>query len=140
MTEEKAVRVTIDGSSQDEGGVENVQLATHGHLKEDDDGFVLYYEETAPESAVSGSTTLDCRMARVSMKREGEVLTTLVFQKNGHFLSTYSTPYGDLALKLYTQDVCYEQEQANGQIQLDYRLDVNGYATNHKLTIRFAPQ
>ncbi|HML47405.1 MAG TPA: DUF1934 domain-containing protein, partial [Clostridia bacterium] len=89
MSIQKAVRVTIEGTAHDDGGVENVQLATQGRLNPDENGFVLSYEETAPESATPGTTTLDCHMQRVSMKREGEVLTTLVFQKNGHFLSTY---------------------------------------------------
>ena len=140
MSTEKAVRVTIEGTAHDDGGIENVQLATQGRLNSDAEGFVLSYEETAPDSAVSGTTTLDCHMQRVSMKREGEVLTTLVFQKNGHFLSTYTTPYGDLALQLYTQDVQYEQNEAGGRIWLNYRLDVNGHITTHKLAIQFAPQ
>ena len=67
-----------------------------------------------------------------------EVLTTLVFQKNGHFLSTYSTPYGDLALQLYTQEVQYERNEAGGRIWLNYRLDVNGHITTHKLAIQFS--
>ena len=77
---------------------------------------------------------------RAVMERTGDFSTTMVFEKGRRFDGAYRTPWGELAMGIYTVQVnaSFGEEQAS--LRLVYQVDIQGrFTAMHDLTLRLAP-
>lgn len=127
-------RAMEDGEETD-----SIKLMTTGTLRKKDDGYLLDYEETDPESGSRQQILLTMKGGRVAMQRKGDYGTTMVFEKDRRFEGFYRTPYGDLRMGVYATRVYWKVEKGQGVVELQYQLDMQGHISAvHDLSLRFA--
>ena len=76
----------------------------------------------------------------VTMNREGEFTTSMIFSQGNRYEGSYNTPYGSLEMGVFPTQVKYNVDDARGEVVLKYQLDIQGqYASMREMRIRFAP-
>jgi len=136
----KPVLLSVTGTAQNVGQPDDaVHLITTGYLSGEKDAWRLRYSETQPDSTKGNRVLLSMADGVVTMQREGEYGTSMVFEKGRRFEGVYNTPYGALDMGVYATQVRYQVDGAHGEVMLKYQLDLQGqYAAMHELRICFA--
>ncbi len=140
----KKVLLSVVGVVQDVGSEEasdEMRLVTTGELSGEDDSWNLRYIETQPDTAESHNVTFTMKDGVVTMSREGEYRTSMIFSQGNRFEGSYVTPYGALEMGVYPTQVKYKvDENDKGEVLLKYQLDIQGqFASMREMRIRFAP-
>jgi len=118
---------------------DGLQLLTSGELITLSDGYLILYEEIINESAAPTRVELSLKEDIVTMMRQGEFETNLVFRKGRRYESQYVTPYGLIDLAIYCTKMRYEMNDQGGFLHLQYQLDLNGqFEAMHEMDMRFA--
>ena len=116
-----------------------VKLFTTGYLSGESGCWRLKYTETDPETSQRSHITLKMEKNSVSMSRDGQEKTLMEFTPGRRFEGMYQTPYGDMSIGVFPNLVSYRLEEKKGEIDLSYRLDIQGqYTGDRELHIRFA--
>lgn len=149
MAENTQIRglVAIRITSNDERGeqLEDMRMMCPGTLTiQKEDTYLLHYTETMQDEDTGASISAEVRLriqpGHVIMMRSGAYGTTMVFTRGQHFDGTYHTPYGDMAMALYTTRLLTSMDPAHTRIVLDYQLDLNGgFGTMRHMQIDFGP-
>ena len=136
----KNVIMTVVGCVKNEGLPEDVvKLFTTGYLSGEDDCWKLKYTETDPETSERSHVTLQMEKNSVSMSRDGFGRTLMQFTPGRRFEGMYQTPFGDMSIGIFPNQVSYRVDSEKGEIDLSYRLDIQGqYSGERELHIRFA--
>ena len=140
----KKVLLSVVGVVQDVGAEEasdEMRQVTTGELSGEDDSWKLRYIETQPETAETSEVTFTMKDGVVTMSREGEYHTSMIFSQGSRFEGSYVTPYGALEMGVYPTQVKYNvDENDKGEVLLKYQLDIQGqFASMREMRIRFAP-
>ena len=139
----KKVVLSVTGVVQDVGSEEStdeMRLVTMGELTGEDDSFRLTYTETQPDTAETHNITFTMEDGVVTMSREGDYHTSMIFSQGNRFEGSYNTPYGALEMGVFPTQVKYTVDNARGEVLLKYQLDIQGqYASMREMRIRFAP-
>lgn len=140
----KKVLLSVVGVVQDVGSEEasdEMRLVTTGELSGKDDSWNLRYIETQPDTAETHKVTFTMKDGVVTMSREGEYRTSMIFSQGNRFEGSYVTPYGALEMGVYPTQVKYKvDENDKGEVLLKYQLDIQGqFASMREMRIRFAP-
>ena len=107
-----------------------MRLRCNGQMRPTTGGCMLRYREVQTEEG-TGETlvqdiVLNIQPDRVTMTRMGDYGTTLVFVRERRFEGAYHTPFGDLALALYTTQLDVKMGPEGGSVHLEYQLDMQG--------------
>lgn len=139
----KKVLLSVVGVVQDVGAEEasdEMRLVTTGELSGQEDSWKLRYIETQPDTAETHQVTFTMQNGVVTMSREGEYRTSMIFSQGNRFEGNYETPYGALEMGVYPTQVKYKVDEAKGEVLLKYQLDIQGqFASMREMRIRFAP-
>ena len=139
----KKVVLSVTGVVQDVGSEEStdeMRLVTTGELTGEDDSFRLTYTETQSDTAETHNITFTMEDGVVTMSREGDYHTSMIFSQGNRFEGSYNTPYGALEMGVFPTQVKYTVDNARGEVLLKYQLDIQGqYASMREMRIRFAP-
>ncbi len=139
---EKEVLISVSGS--DAAGGEIV-LTTVGTLAELPDGWLVSYDEIHPDDLASTSTTMECRTDGVTVLREGDVVSTIVYRKGETFVGDYQTALGAFELRVFTTEVHVKRRGNMGHIHLGYQISLSsgmspgGEMAMRWLDVRFRP-
>ncbi len=142
VTNEKEVLVSVSGT--DAAGGEIV-LTTLGTLAELPDGWSVCYDEIHPDDLASTSTTMECREDGVTVLREGDVVSTIVYRKGEIFLGDYQTSLGAFELRVFTTEIAVKRRGSMGHIHLGYQISLSsemspeGEMAMRWLDVRFRP-
>jgi len=141
----KKVLLSVVGVVQDVGSDEasdEMRLVTTGELSGEEDSWDLRYIETQPDTAETHKVTFTMKNGVVTMSREGEYRTSMIFSQGNRFEGSYETPYGALDMGVYPTQVKYKVDENNkGEVLLKYQLDIQGqFASMREMRIRFAPR
>ena len=136
----KNVIMTVVGCVRNNGLPDDViKLFTTGYLSGENDSWNLRYTETDPETSERSRVTLKMEGKSISMSRDGMGKTLMQFTPGKRFEGVYQTPYGDMNIGVFPSEVSYHIGKDQGEIDLAYRLDVQGQHTgDRELHIRFA--
>ena len=63
---------------------------------------------------------------RVEISKKGAITTIMEFIQDKKTVSCYNTPYGGLAMSIYTSMLDIERDEDKINIALEYTMDVNG--------------
>ena len=130
--------LTASSSADGEPGG-GLQLLTSGELTTLPDGFLIRYEETIDETAAPTQVELSLKENSVTMHRQGEFETNLVFRKGQRYESQYATPFGAMDMAIFCTRVRHGMNEQGGFLHLQYQLDLNGhFAAMHEMDMRFA--
>lgn len=141
----KKVLLSVTGIVQDAGAEESadeMRLVTTGELSgsKEQNAWRLRYTETQPDTATTDRVTFTMQDGTVTMLREGEVNTSMIFRQGNRYEGSYNTPYGALEMGVFPTQVKYNVDDARGEVVLKYQLDIQGqYASMREMRIRFAP-
>ena len=132
------VLISIVGVQQLDGDSDTIELTTDGTLEPTADGYRLRYEET---SGLEGAmTTLHIAPGQVMLERSGSLTSLLVLEKGKRHLNSYETPYGNLMIGAYTDDLSVDLTEKGGRLGFRYTLDMNGSVTGrHDVRISVRP-
>lgn len=104
----KKVLLSVVGIAQDVGADEasdEMRLVTTGELSGKDDAWSLRYTETQPDTAETHKVTFTMQDGVVTMSREGDYRTSMIFSQGNRYESSYNTPYGALDMGIFPTQV-----------------------------------
>ncbi len=125
---EKQVLLSIRGQQTFEGVQEPevTELLTEGTLHMDENSNVtLVYQESELTGLEGTQTTIQVEPECVSILREGQVNSQMVFQEGRKHLSLYNTPFGALTMGVNTRKMKVDLDETGGSIEIDYSIEID---------------
>lgn len=137
----KEVLVSIAGLHTDMSEVENeeneaIEVLSPGTYFFKDNKHYVFFEEVA--EGISGVTKTQIRIRGeecVEVIKKGSLGMNMLFEKNKKNRAYYATPYGEINLGVYTNEIMVEETEENINVRIEYVLDVN-YEPVMERTIR----
>lgn len=125
---EKQVILSIRGQQTFDGAEEPevTELMTEGTLRMDENSNVtLVYQESELTGLEGTQTTIQVEPESVTVLRQGEVNSQMVFQQGRRHLSLYNTPYGALTMGVNTRRMKVDLDETGGSIEIDYAIEID---------------
>lgn len=117
-----------------ESSPDEVELVTSGTLKRDGaGGYVVSYAETELTGLEGTTTRLHVDGGRVTLLREGNVNSQMVFEEGRRHLSMYETPYGALSIGINTRRMRSTLGEAGGDLEIDYAIEIDNLIAGQNL-------
>lgn len=114
------------------------ELTTSGSLDFSEDGFTVVYHET-DEELKGCRTELKYSNGTIVMTRTGKYNTELIIEKERRHTCFYSTPYGELMMGVYTNNLFTDMNKNGGTLRFSYTIDFNNdLASENDLTVEVA--
>lgn len=118
----------------DNSDPEVIELITEGTLTPGGEGkYTLCYQESQLTGLEGTRTTIQVEPGCVTILREGEVNSQMVFEQGRVHLSMYNTPYGALAIGVNTRKMKVDLNRAGGDLEIDYALEVDHAVASENL-------
>lgn len=125
--DDKNVIISIKGkqSFEDAEG-EVVELVTEGRLGRGGEGeYTLSYRESQITGLGGTLTTFRVAPDCITLLREGEYNSQMVFQPGRRHFSLYETPYGALSIGVNTRRMRSSLGEHGGDIEIDYAIEID---------------
>ncbi len=117
-----------------ESSPDEVELVTSGTLKRDGaGGYIVSYAETELTGLEGTTTRLHVDGGRVTLLREGNVNSQMVFEEGRRHLSMYETPYGALSIGVNTRRMRSTLGDAGGDLEIDYAIEIDNLIAGQNL-------
>lgn len=130
------VLLTIKGSqAEDPGSI--VEFVTEGRLSKETDGYLIEYDESDLTGSDGVTTKILLENGSVTMSRDGETDSSMVFSKNGVFESSVSTPYGMMRMNILATNLKSDLSDKRGNVDLEYELKLGDTCSAGKLNLSF---
>ncbi|MDE6280452.1 MAG: DUF1934 domain-containing protein, partial [Oscillospiraceae bacterium] len=98
-----------------ESSPDEIELVTSGTLKRDGlGGFTVSYQESELTGLEGTTTKLHIHGGKVTLLREGNINSQMVFEEGRRHLSMYETPYGELSIGVNTRRMRSTRGEAGG--------------------------
>lgn len=121
----------------DENDTNNIDVMTDGILSYNDDEVKLSYDEFLVEDAsYKTSTTLSFNPNEkdiIYMKREGDVVSSCIFEKGKRYKFFYQFPFGLLELTIATKTLENTLSPDGGELKLAYTTELAGSVLNENI-------
>lgn len=117
----------------DEQEPDVMELITPGRLEQTEDGFTLSYQESELTGLEGTTKVFRIQGQQVTLVREGEVNSLMVFEEGQRHLSMYETPYGALSVGINTRRMKTDLSPSGGDIEIDYAIEVDHAVTGQNL-------
>jgi uncharacterized beta-barrel protein YwiB (DUF1934 family) len=128
--------LTIKGShSEDPGSI--VEFTTEGRLFKEIDGYLLEYDESDLTGSEGVTTKILLENGSVTLSRNGEIDTQMVFSKNSVYQSNVSTPFGMVKMNILALNVSSELSDNSGNVNLEYEMSMGDVSSAGKLNLSF---
>ena len=85
----------------------------------------LRYLETELTGMGSTTTVIQITGEEVTMMRQGEVYSQMVFRQGKRHLSHYRTPYGEMTIGVNARHVLVDMDENGGELELDYDIEMD---------------
>ena len=119
----------------------DISLTTEGDFAFSDGAYFIDYEESEITGLEGTKTSIEIGKDYISLQRNGTVNTHMLFMKNRKTSSYYNTPYGDMQIDIFTDNLNIDVNSNGGKINVDYFIDINNLPTgknNFEIQIREA--
>lgn len=117
--------ICIDGTLDQQGEQERIQLKTRGSFLRRGNSFFIAYEETEATGYAGCTTTVKVAAdeSRVAMLRFGPASSQLIIEKGVRHVCHYETGVGALTLGVAADEIRCQLTDAGGQAFFSYTLD-----------------
>ena len=125
---DKNVILSIRGQQtfDDNSDPEVIELVTEGTLTPHEGGnYTVRYQESELTGLEGTQTTIQVGGDSVTILREGQVNSQMVFEEGRRHLTMYNTPYGALSIGVNTRKMKVDLDETGGSIEIDYALEVD---------------
>ena len=133
MKKERVIRIKDLQTTPD--GSDGVEVTAMGYLKGTEDDYTLGYEEDFGDGMKSRTRITVKGQRSASIERRGDINSDIVVETGKRHSCRYSTPYGDLMIGVYAEDVFSAMSRRGGQLELNYTVDCNGSVIAQKQMI-----
>ncbi|HCO74921.1 MAG TPA: DUF1934 domain-containing protein [Clostridium sp.] len=117
MDKDAIIRVSsIQNNDEDDC----IEIVSPGSFFKEDDEYVATYEETELSGLGDTLTTFRIGENYFNLIREGDVNTNMEFKNGSSSSILYNTPHGGLSIKIKTNDVNIDINEAGGKVKVDY--------------------
>ena len=124
MKKERVIRIK-DLQTTPEGS-DGVEVTAMGYLKGTENDYTLGYEEDFGDGMKSRTRITVKGQRSASIERRGDINSDIVVETGKRHSCRYSTPYGDMMIGVYAEDVFSAMSRRGGQLELNYTVDCNG--------------
>ena len=127
--------ISIQGKqSFEDSGEETIELVTEGRLDEDGQaGYTLSYQESELTGLEGTTTVVQVDGGRVTLLREGNINSQMVFEEGERHLSMYETPYGSLSVGILTRRMRSTLGETGGDLEIDYAIEIDHLVAGQNL-------
>lgn len=117
----------------DEREPDCIELVSAGTFEQTTEGYTITYQESELTGLEGTTTVLQVSEGQVTLLRQGEVNSVMVFEEGRQHVSVYETPAGTLAITINTRRLRSELDAQGGDIEIQYTIDVDHAATGLNL-------
>ena len=117
----------------DEREPDCIELVSAGTFEQTTEGYTITYQESQLTGLEGTTTVLQVSEGQVTLLRQGEVNSVMVFEEGRQHVSVYETPAGTLAITINTRRLRSELDAQGGDIEIQYTIDVDRAATGLNL-------
>lgn len=103
----------------------DVSLTTEADFQLQDGVYFIDYEESEITGLEGTKTSIEIGNNYVSLQRNGNVNTQMLFMKDRKTSSYYNTPYGNLMIDIFTKNLSIDVNSDGGRVNVDYYIDIN---------------
>jgi uncharacterized beta-barrel protein YwiB (DUF1934 family) len=130
------VLLTIKGS-QAEDPDSSIEFVTEGRLYKESEGYRIEYDESDLTGNGGVTTNILLENGSVTMSRDGEIDSQMVFLRNSVYESSVSTPYGMMRMNILATNLRSDLSDSSGSVDLDYELKLGDACSTGKLNLSF---
>jgi uncharacterized beta-barrel protein YwiB (DUF1934 family) len=130
------VLLTIKGS-QAEDPDSIVEFVTEGRLFKETDGYRIEYDESDLTGTDGVTTKILLENGSVTMSRDGEIDSQMVFESGSVFQSSVSTPYGMMRMNILATNLKSDVNDDRGNVDLEYELSLGDTCSAGRLNLSF---
>lgn len=113
---------------------DSIELMTEGTLVlTGENGIVLSYQESELTGLEGTTTRVHIDGGRVTLLREGNTNSQMVFEEGRRHLSMYETPYGALSIGVNTRRMRSTVDEAGGDLEIDYAIEIDNLVAGQNL-------
>ena len=117
-----------------ESSPDEIELVTPGTLKRDGlGGFTVSYQESELTGLEGTTTKLHIHGGKVTLLREGNINSQMVFEEGRRHLSMYETPYGSLSVGINTRRMRSTVGETGGDLEIDYAIEIDNLLAGQNL-------
>jgi len=131
------VLLTIKGMNISAGETDLVEFVTEGRLFMNANGYLLEYDESELTGEEGVTTKVLLEGASVTLSRNGEIDTHMVFKENQVFESNVSTPFGMVHMNIMAHHVDSSLSDKSGTLDVEYEVSTDDMSTINKLNLSF---
>ncbi len=107
-------------------GEDGIETTAYGYLMGNADDYTLGYEEEFGDGLKSRTKIIVRGRRSASILRVGDISSEITVETGKRHSCRYSTPYGDMMIGVYAQDIFSSMGPRGGQLELNYTVDCNG--------------
>lgn len=115
---------------------ETVEFVTDGVYCRTEDGYQIFYHESALTGLAGTSTTVDITRDAITVERKGMLNTKMVFREGEKDRFLYDTRFGSATMGIETRKVAASFDDYGGDLGIDYVVNMeHTVASRNKLNM-----
>ena len=128
--------IKIVSKQRTENGDHAGEMTVTGTLTCEEEKSIIEYIENNEETGPEETTITFFENKTVSIVRKGQFSSEMMVEKNTRHHTFYSTPYGELTMGIYGNQVEWSKEDKGGVLRMKYSLDFNnGFVSENTMKI-----
>ncbi len=124
-TVKKDAVIRIVSKQRTENGDNTGEMTVVGTLACEEDKSIIEYIENNEETGSEETTITVFGNDTVSIVRNGQFSSEMMVEKNVRHHTFYRTPYGELTMGIYGNQVDWSKDDKGGVLKMRYSLDFN---------------
>ena len=124
-TVKKDAVIRIVSKQRTENGDNTSEMSVVGTVTYEDDKSIIEYIENNAETGAEDTAITVFNNDTVSIVRNGQFSSEMMVEKNNRHLTFYRTPYGELTMGIYGNQVEWSRDDKGAVLKMRYSLDFN---------------
>ena len=117
--------IRVLSKQRTENGDHQGEMSVLGRVTYEEDKSIIEYIENNEETGPEETTITVFRNDAVSIVRNGQFSSEMMVEKNSRHLTFYRTPYGELTMGIYGNQVEWSRDEKGAVLKMRYSLDFN---------------
>lgn len=128
--------IRIVSMQRTENGDNTGEMTVAGTISYENNKVIIEYIENNEETGPEETTITVAENNIVSIVRKGQFSSEMMVEKNTRHHTFYSTPYGELTMGIYGNQVDWSKDDNGGVLRMKYSLDFNnGFVSENTMKI-----
>jgi len=126
MTIDNNALISIQGRHFfDDETSDEMEIIMPGVYSPSDSGYIITYCETGEDTLECIQTTVTVGDRKITVDREGEMPSRMIFEQGKKHLVHYDTQFGALTVGVSASKVKYDLSESGGDISVDYSIEID---------------